>query len=69
MPVIIVDSEKCIGSWICRDVCPKGPRIWSVDEVDGDGLCVVKDASFCLNCKMCVTRCPTGAIIVKVDVG
>jgi len=69
MPVIIVDSKKCIGSGICRDVCPKGPMIWSVVNVDGEKLCNVKDASFCLNCKMCVTSCPTGAININVDVG
>ncbi len=66
MPVIVVDPEKCIGSGICRSVCPKGPRIWSVEKRGGKLLCIVVDPSFCLNCKLCVTRCPTGAIVVRV---
>lgn len=65
MPVITVDPEKCTGTGICGNVCPKGPMIWDVVEKDNRRLCVVVDVSFCLNCKMCATRCPTGAILVK----
>ncbi|MFQ5887715.1 MAG: 4Fe-4S binding protein [Candidatus Hydrothermarchaeales archaeon] len=65
MPVITVDPEKCTGCGICRKICPKGPRIWIIEENNGKKLARVLDARYCLNCKICITKCPTGAITVK----
>ncbi len=54
---IVVDEEKCEGIGRCREVCPKGPRIWDIKE-----KCVLKDQSYCLACALCVQACPKGAI-------
>ncbi|MFQ6136291.1 MAG: ferredoxin family protein [Candidatus Hydrothermarchaeales archaeon] len=63
---IIIDEEKCIGSRICRDLCPKGPRIWGFKKENERRLCTVIDPSFCLNCRICVTRCPVKAVTVRL---
>ncbi len=62
MVEILVDAGKCTGCGICREVCPKGPKIWRLDEVEGKRIATVLDKEACLYCTMCVTRCPTDAI-------
>ena len=29
---IEVDKEKCTGCGICREACPKGPKIWKIND-------------------------------------
>ncbi|WP_292460569.1 ferredoxin family protein [Methanothermococcus sp.] len=59
---IIVDREKCIGCGKCYDVCPKAPKIWKIDK---NGKYYVYNALYCHNCKLCVGRCPTKAILIR----
>ncbi|MEE8168740.1 MAG: 4Fe-4S binding protein [Candidatus Hydrothermarchaeales archaeon] len=64
-----VDEEKCNGDGVCRKVCPKGPRIWRIEDTKQGRKAVILDPSFCLLCGMCVTRCPTNAIKIQIDSG
>jgi len=60
--IIKIDNEKCNGCGICREVCPKGPKIFEIKNIGGKEKCVVLDASWCQECTNCVSRCPTGAV-------
>jgi NAD-dependent dihydropyrimidine dehydrogenase PreA subunit len=60
-----VDEDKCTGKGRCREVCPKGPRIWEVKEKGGRKVCIVLDINYCLNCGSCVAFCPDNAIRIK----
>jgi NAD-dependent dihydropyrimidine dehydrogenase PreA subunit len=62
---IYVDREKCTGCGLCRSVCPKGPRIWRIADVEEKRIATVLDKDSCLFCTLCITRCPTDAI--KID--
>ena len=58
MARIEVDHERCTGCGLCKALCPKGPRVWEMEE----GKAIVKDSTYCIMCGMCATRCPAGAI-------
>ncbi len=62
---INVDREKCNGCGNCGKACPKGPRIWRIENTSNQKKAVVVDASFCMLCGMCVTVCPVGAITIR----
>ncbi len=66
MVEIIVDEKKCTGCGLCRSVCPKGPRIWDIRKIGGRPLAFVLEKEACLYCTLCVTRCPTEAIKIKI---
>jgi NAD-dependent dihydropyrimidine dehydrogenase PreA subunit len=66
MVEIIVDRGRCTGCGKCREVCPKGPRIWRIGEVEGKRIASVLEEEACLYCTLCVTRCPTDAIKIKL---
>lgn len=59
---IEVDKDKCIGCRKCKEVCPKGPKIWKVND-----KAEVMDLKFCHLCTLCGTKCPTGAIKIIRD--
>ena len=59
---IEVDKEKCTGCGICREACPKGPKIWKInDKAEATNL------RFCHVCTICASKCPQGAIKVIRD--
>ena len=60
--IIKIYGEKCTGCGICIDVCPKGPRIYEIKNIEGKEKCVVLDASWCQRCTNCVSKCPKDAI-------
>jgi NAD-dependent dihydropyrimidine dehydrogenase PreA subunit len=62
---IYVDEEKCTGCGKCKPACPKGPRVYSIEEKNGKKVCVVKDPSYCLGCRMCTTVCMADAITLE----
>ncbi|AEH60462.1 4Fe-4S ferredoxin iron-sulfur binding domain protein [Methanosalsum zhilinae DSM 4017] len=62
---IYIDKDRCTGCGACRRACPKGPRIYSIEEVEGKKIAVVKDPSYCLGCKMCTTVCKPDAITLE----
>ena len=59
---IFIDEDKCIGCGACRKSCPKGPRIYSIEEKEGRDVAVVLDPSYCLGCRICTTVCRVDAI-------
>jgi NAD-dependent dihydropyrimidine dehydrogenase PreA subunit len=59
---IEVDKEKCTGCGKCREACPKGPKIWKInDKAEATNL------RFCHVCTICASKCPQGAIKVIRD--
>jgi len=68
MVKITVNEELCTGCMLCKEICPKGYKVWGVKEKEKGGkkVAVVIDASFCLFCANCVTRCPTKAIKIEI---
>ncbi|MCL7411450.1 MAG: 4Fe-4S binding protein [Methanosarcinaceae archaeon] len=59
---IYINENKCTGCGACRRACPKGPRIYSMEEINGKIKAVVVDPSYCLGCRMCTTVCMADAI-------
>ena len=59
---IEVDKEKCNGCGICKESCPKGPKIWDVNNV-----AKAHNLRYCHLCTICASKCPQGAIIVLRD--
>jgi NAD-dependent dihydropyrimidine dehydrogenase PreA subunit len=62
---IIVDESKCNGCGKCLQVCPKGPRVWRIEEQGDRKIAKVMDIDYCLNCGNCVAFCPTSAIEIR----
>jgi len=60
---LALDSEKCTGCGMCRQVCPHG--VFGYDR----GNALLKDRDACMECGACALNCPTGAISVTPGVG
>jgi NAD-dependent dihydropyrimidine dehydrogenase PreA subunit len=55
----MVDKNKCTGCGECKEICPKGQKIWTIDKTaHADKL------EYCHVCTICASRCPEGAIEV-----
>ena len=59
---IEVDKNKCTGCGICKEVCPKGAKIWDVNN-----KAMATNLNFCHLCTICASKCPEGAIRVIRD--
>lgn len=60
---IEVDKEKCTGCGKCREICPKGPKIWEIKN----GKAEAGNLQHCHVCTLCASKCPVGAIRVIRD--
>ncbi len=60
---IEVDKEKCIGCGKCKEACPKGPRIWKIENKKASA----PDLTYCHVCINCASVCPQDAIHVIRD--
>ncbi len=59
---IIVDEEKCTGCGICKEECPKGAKIWEVDN-----KAMATNLRYCHLCTFCASKCPEEAILIMRD--
>lgn len=59
---IAVDKDKCNGCGICKEACPKGGKIWEVNN-----QAHTKNLRFCHVCTICASKCPRNAIQVIRD--
>ncbi len=59
---ILVDKEKCTGCGICKEECPKGAKIWNVED-----KAMATNLQFCHLCTFCASKCPEQAILVVRD--
>jgi Pyruvate/2-oxoacid:ferredoxin oxidoreductase delta subunit len=62
---IYINNKKCTGCEKCKAACPKGPRVYSIEKSTGKKVCTLKDPSYCLGCRMCVTVCMEDAIALE----
>lgn len=61
MPIVKVDTEKCIGCGLCVSMCEE------VFELKDDGKAHVKSTTACssCDCKSVAKSCPVDAITYK----
>ena len=59
---IIVDKDKCTGCGECKEACPKGAKIWNVED-----KAMATNLQFCHLCTICASKCPEQAILVVRD--
>ncbi len=59
---IIVDKDKCTGCGECKEACPKGAKIWDVED-----KAMATNLQFCHLCTICATQMPEQAILVVRD--
>jgi len=62
---IIIDEDKCTGCGECREACPKGGKIWTIDRKTGKAA--ASNLEFCHQCIICASKCPEGAIRIIRD--
>lgn len=61
---VVVDKDKCTGCGKCREMCPKGFKIWNIGP---DKKAEASNLRFCHVCTICAGVCPTKAIQVIRD--
>ncbi|MDD5959951.1 MAG: ferredoxin family protein [Methanobrevibacter wolinii] len=58
---IIVDEEKCIGCGDCKEICPKGGKIWKISN----NIAHASNLQYCHVCTICAMACKQDAILVE----
>jgi NAD-dependent dihydropyrimidine dehydrogenase PreA subunit len=58
-----LDSGKCTGCGVCRDVCPHG--VFGSEE----GKARIIDRDLCMECGACALNCPVKALEVNAGTG
>ncbi|MGF7117343.1 4Fe-4S binding protein [Methanobacterium oryzae] len=60
---IEVDKDKCTGCGECKEACPKGAKIWNVED-----KAMATNLRFCHLCTICAGKCPQQAIhVIRED--
>ena len=60
---IEVDKEKCTGCGECKEACPKGAKIWDVNQ-----KAMATNLRYCHLCTICASKCPERAInVIRED--
>ena len=61
--VVLCDTDKCVGCWMCIMVCPVGAVARGADQQ------VASKCDLCLGEEMpaCVANCPNEAIVLEED--
>lgn len=54
---IEIDEDKCVSCGTCRYHCPKGGKIWNIEEKAN-----ATNLRYCLGCIECASKCPQRAI-------
>lgn len=62
---IIITEKRCNGCGKCIEVCPKGPKVFRMEDRGNKKVAVVKDVNYCINCGSCAAFCPKGAIKIE----
>jgi Pyruvate/2-oxoacid:ferredoxin oxidoreductase delta subunit len=60
---ILVDKNKCTGCGICKEDCPKGQKIWVIND-----KAKATNLRYCHVCTICASKCPEQAITIVRDV-
>lgn len=61
MPKPVIDKKKCIGDFVCCDICPV--NVFAKDEKNKKA--VVAKPEDCIGCRACEAQCTEGAIKVE----
>jgi len=56
---IDIDLEKCTGCGECLEACPKGGKMWTIDD-----KAHIDHLEFCHVCTICASKCPEQAVTV-----
>lgn len=59
---IDIDKDKCTGCGECKEICPKGHKIWKINKTAH-----ASNLEYCHVCTICASRCPENAITVIRD--
>jgi len=62
---IIIDTEKCTGCGKCKEACPKGGKIWTIDKKTKKAK--PSNLEYCHLCIICASKCPEEAIRIIRD--
>lgn len=58
-----LDQHKCIGCWMCMEVCPHAVFKAAGKKVE------ITEKDLCMECGACQQNCPSGALKVRAGVG
>ncbi|HIH62058.1 MAG TPA: ferredoxin family protein [Methanobacteriales archaeon] len=62
---IIIEYEKCTGCGKCKEACPKGGKIWTIDRKRK--IAIPSNLEYCHLCIICASKCPEEAIRIIRD--
>jgi NAD-dependent dihydropyrimidine dehydrogenase PreA subunit len=58
---IQIELEKCIGCWMCIEVCPRG--VYELNDENHKVALMFPET--CINCNACVHRCPVDCLHIS----
>lgn len=68
MPVLVIDTRRCLGCGLCVAFCPRQNLTQSAEfTARGIHPAQAVSAQECTGCKVCVLMCPSAAICIYRD--